>query len=92
MAYYYRKNVNDTVNDIKLKTQIGILTLKLSESNDKIDYLLEVDKNIKKDVGDNLNLINSNKESISSNSKKIDDIKENNLKISNNVFNDEYHI
>ena len=37
MAYYYRKNITDTVNDIKLKTQIGILTLKLSENNDKID-------------------------------------------------------
>ena len=70
MTYYYRKNVNDTANELKLKTQIGILTLKLSENNDKIDDLLEVDKNIKKDVGDNLNLINSNKESISSNSKK----------------------
>ena len=31
MAYYYRKNVNDTVNDVKLKMQIGALTLKLSE-------------------------------------------------------------
>ena len=74
MAYYYRKNVNDTVNDIKLKTQIGILTLRLGKNNAKIDDLLEVDKDIKKDVGDNLNLIDSNKDSISSNSKKIDDI------------------
>ena len=47
--------------------QIAALTLKLGENNDKIDDLLEVDKNIKKDVGDNLNLIDSNKESISSN-------------------------
>ena len=65
MAYYYRKNVTDTVNDIKIKTQLGILTLKLCENNDKIEYLLEVDKYTKKDVGNNLNLINSNKESIS---------------------------
>ena len=70
MAYYYRKNVNDTANEIELKMQIMALTLKLSENNDKIDDLLEVDKNINKDVGDNLNLINSNKGSIISNSKK----------------------
>ena len=67
---YYRKTVKNTANDVKLKMQIAALTLKLGENNDKIDDLLEVDKNIEKDVGDNLNLINSNKESISFNSKK----------------------
>ena len=69
MAYYYRENVNDAANDVKLKMQIAALTLKLGENNDKILDLLEVDINIKKDVGDNLNLINSNKEIIYSNSK-----------------------
>ena len=61
---YYRKPINKAVNDVKLKMQIAALTLKLSENNDKIDDLFNVDKNIKKDVSDNLNLINSNKENI----------------------------
>ena len=119
MAYYYGKNVTDTVNDVKLKMQITALTLKLGENNDKIDDLLEVDKNIKNDIssnttkigvnetnissnlgkiGDktnissNLGKIGDNETNISSNLKKINSIEENNLKISNNVFNDKYDI
>ena len=45
---YYRKNVDNTANDLKLKMQMAAFTLKLNENNDKIDDLLEVDKNIKK--------------------------------------------
>ena len=45
--------------------------MKLSENNNEIDNLLNVDKNIKKDVGDDLNLINSNKENISKNDNEI---------------------
>ena len=71
MVYYYRKPIKKTVDDVKLKMQIGALTLKLSKNNNKIDDLLNVDKNIKKDVSDNLNLINSNKENISKNDNKI---------------------
>ena len=48
MALYYRKPINKTVDDVKLKMQIGALTLKLSENNNKIDDLLNVDKSIKK--------------------------------------------
>ena len=48
MAYYYRKPINKIVNDVKLKMQIGALTLKLSENNNKIDDLLNVDKILKK--------------------------------------------
>ena len=48
MADYYRKTVNKVVNDVKLKMQLGALTLKLSENNKKIDDLIGVDKNIKK--------------------------------------------
>ena len=61
MAYYYRQPINKTVNDVKLKMQIAASTLKLSENNNKIDNLLNVDKSIKKGVSDNLNSINSNK-------------------------------
>ena len=65
------KSIKKTVDDVKLKIQIAGLTLKLSENNNKIDNLLNVDKNIKKDFGDNLNLINSNKENISKNDNEI---------------------
>ena len=58
---YYRKPIEKTINDVKLKMQIGALTLKLSENINKINDLLKVDEDIKKDIGDNLNLINSNK-------------------------------
>ena len=86
MADYYRKTVNKVVNDVKLKMQLSALTLKLNENNNKIDDLIGVDKNIKKDIStntekignnkndisNNLNLINSNTSSISTNLKKID--------------------
>ena len=72
MAYYYINPIKNTVNDVKLKMQIAALTLKLSENNNnKIDDLLNVDKNIKKDVADNLNLVNSNKENISKSDNEI---------------------
>ena len=54
---YYRKNVNNTTNDLKLKMQMAAFTLKLSENNDKIDNLLKADKDIKKDIIDNSNSI-----------------------------------
>ena len=34
---YYGKPINKVIDDVKLKMQIGALTLKLSENNDKID-------------------------------------------------------
>ena len=41
---YYRKTVNNTANDAKLKMQIGALTVKITENINKINDLLEVDK------------------------------------------------
>ena len=61
MADYYRKTVNKVVNDVKLKTQIGALTLKLND-------LIGVDKNIKKDISTNTGKIDDNKSDISTNS------------------------
>ena len=75
---YYRKNVNDTANDVKLKMQIGALTLKLSENNGNISS--------------NLTKIGNNETNISLNLEKINSIQENNFKISNNIFNDKYDI
>ena len=50
---YYRKPINKVVNDVKLKMQLGALTLKLNENNKKIDDLIGVDKNIKNDISNN---------------------------------------
>ena len=86
---YYRKPLNKVVDDVKLKIQLGALTLKISENNNKIDDLIGVDKNIKKDVSSNtskidayktsLNLINTNttnnSNDISNNLTKINEIK-----------------
>ena len=72
---YYRKPINKVINDVKLKMQLGILTLKLSENNKKIDDLIKVDKNIKKDVLNNSGLISTNESAISTNSEQINDIK-----------------
>ena len=57
MADYYRKNVNNTVNSIKLRMEIGALSVKMTENINKINDLLEVDKDIKKDIADNSNAI-----------------------------------
>ena len=59
MADYYRKTVNKVINDVKLKMQLGALNLKLSENNNKIDDLIGVDKNIKKDISTNLEKIDN---------------------------------
>ena len=61
---YYRKPINKVANDVKLKMQLGALTLKLSENNNKIDDLIGVDKNIKKDVSSNLGKIDTNTSNI----------------------------
>ena len=45
---YYRKPINKVIDDVKLKMQIGALTLKISENNNKIDSLIDVDKILKK--------------------------------------------
>ena len=72
---YYRKPINKVVDDVKLKMQLGALTLKISENNNRIDDLLEVDKNIKKDIISNTTLIDtktSNINEIKSNLSNID--------------------
>ena len=61
---YYRKTVNKVVNDVKLKMQLAAITLKLNENNKKIDDLIGVDKNIKKDILNNLGKIDTNTSNI----------------------------
>ena len=50
---YYRKNVNNNVNDLKLNMRMSAFTLKLSENINKINDLLKTDKDIKKDISNN---------------------------------------
>ena len=64
---YYRKPINKVIDDVKLKMQLGALTLKISENNNKINSLLAVDKNIAKDVSSNIGKISTNEGAISSN-------------------------
>ena len=72
---YYRKPINKVIDDVKLKIQLSALTLKISENNNKIDDLIEVDKNINKDVSINSGKIDTNESAISTNLEKINDIK-----------------
>ena len=68
---YYRKPINKVIDDVKLKMQLGALTLKMSENNDEIDDLIGADKNIKKDVSTNSGQISTNTGAISTNSGQI---------------------
>ena len=71
MADYYRKTVDNTANDFKLKMQMAAFTLKLSENIKKISDLLEVDKSIKKDIIDNSDSIVNMKKDVANNSDNI---------------------
>ena len=86
MAYYYRKPINKTVDDVKLKMQINILTVKITENINKINNLLEVDKNIKKDIVDNSNSIENMNKDIINNFNRIS-INEKSIKFKANTIN-----
>ena len=88
---YYRKPINKIVNDVKFKMQLGALTLKLNENNNKINDLIGVDKNIKKDISSNSDLIDTNTSNISSNLSKLNNI-ENNLILVDDIYNETFDI
>ena len=52
---YYRRPINKVVDNVKLKMQLGALTLKISENKNKIDDLIEFDKNISSKISSNVN-------------------------------------
>ena len=83
---YYRKTVNNTANDVKLKMQIGDLTVKITENINKINDLLEVDKNIKKDIINNSNSIENMNNDITNNFNRIS-INDKNIKYQTGVIN-----
>ena len=86
MAYYYRKPINKTVDDVKLKMQIGILAVKITENINKINNLLEVDKNIKKNFVDNSNSIENVNKDVTNNFNRIS-INEKNIKFKSDTIN-----
>ena len=83
---YYTKTVNNTANDVKLKMKIGALTEKITENINKINDLLEVDKNIKKDIVDNSNSIENIHKDITNNFNRIS-INEKNIKFKTDTIN-----
>ena len=88
---YYRKPINKAIDDIKLKMQMGALTLKLSENNGNISSNLSKINTNASDISSNLSKINTNTSDISSNSSKINtnasDISSNLSKINTNESN-----
>ena len=103
---YYRKTVDNVVDNVKFKMQMGALTLKLNENNGNISSNLtkintntsDISSNLTKintntsDISSNLSKINTNTSHISSNLSKINTFEENNLKIPDEVFNNTYDI
>ena len=71
MADYYRKTINNAANDVKFRMQIGALTVKIAENINKINDLLEVDKNIKIDIADNSNSIKNINKDVTNNFNRI---------------------
>ena len=86
MDDYYRKTMNNTANDVKLNMQIGALTVKISENINKINDLLEVDKDIKKDIIDNSNSIKDMNKDITNNFNRIS-INERSIKFKTDTIN-----
>ena len=64
---YYRKTVDNIVDNVKLKMQMGALTLKLSENSGNISsHLSKINTNTS-DISSNLSKINTNTSDISNN-------------------------
>ena len=61
---YYRKTVDNTANDLKLKMQMGALTLKLSENNGNISSNLSKINTNTSDISNNHNFTQINTEEI----------------------------
>ena len=83
---YYRKPIEKTINDVKLKMQIGALTVKITENINKINDLLEVDKNIIKDVKDNSNSIKNINKDVTNNFNR-NSINERSIKFKTDTIN-----
>ena len=88
---YYRKTVDNTANDLKLKMQMGALTLKLSENNGNISSNLSKINTNTSDISNNYNFTQINKKKSEFNTSLIDTNRDNiasNLTTLNNIDND----
>ena len=88
---YYRKTVDNTANDLKLKMQMGALTLKLSENNGNISSNLSKINTNTSDISNNYNISQINKKKSEFNTSLIDTNRDNitsNLTTLNNIDND----
>ena len=88
---YYRKTVDNTANDLKLKMQMGVLTLKLSENNGNISSNLSKINTNTSDISNNYNFTQTNKKKSEFNTSLIDTNRDNiasNLTTLNNIDND----
>ena len=88
---YYRKTVNNVVDNVKLKMQMGALTLKLSENNGNISSNLSKINTNTSDISNNYNFTQINKKKSEFNTSLIDANRDNiasNLTTLNNIDND----
>ena len=88
---YYRKTVNNVVDNVKLKMQMGALTLKLSENNGNISSNLSKINTNTSDISNNYNISQINKKKSEFNTSLIDTNRDNiasNLTTLNNIDND----
>ena len=83
---YYRKPINKNFDDVKLKMQIGALTVKITENINRIYNLLEVDKDINKDIVDYSNSIKNMSNDITNNFNRIS-INEKSIKVKTDTMN-----
>ena len=88
---YYRKTVNNVADSVKLKMQMGALTLKLSENNGNISSNLSKINTNTSDISNNYNISQINKKKSEFNTSLIDTNRDNiasNLTTLNNIDND----
>ena len=88
---YYRKTVDNTANDLKLKMQMGALTLKLSKNNIDISSNLSKINTNTSDISNNYNFTQINKKKSEFNTSLIDANRDNiaaNLATLYNIDND----
>ena len=74
---YYRKTVDNVVENVKLKMQMAAVTLKLSENKNNISSNTSLIDTNKNNISSNTSLIDTNKNNISSNTSLIDTNKNN---------------
>ena len=68
---YYRKPINEVANDLELKMQMAVLTLKITENANKLDEIkLDINENYN-DIGNIELLSDENKANISTNTNKV---------------------